>query len=88
MSTVITDIIGMTGTFLVVVAYFLLQLEKVDPKGITYNLMNFFGASFLLFSLCFTFNLASFVIELFWIGASLIGLWKLYQRRLQGSNDP
>ncbi len=52
MSTIFTDIIGMTGTFL-------------------------------LFSLCFTFNLASFVIEIFWIGASLIGLWKLYQRRLQ-----
>ena len=39
--------------------------------------------TFLLFSLLFIFNLASFVIELFWIGASLIGLWKLYQRRLQ-----
>jgi hypothetical protein len=81
MSTIITDAIGLAGTVLVVAAYYLLQLEKLDAKGLGYNLMNFFGASFLLFSLCFTFNLASFVIELFWIGASLIGLWKLYQHR-------
>ena len=80
MSTFISDIIGMTGTALVVLAYYLLQLEKIDPKGLAYNLLNLFGASFLLFSLVFTFNLASFVIELFWIGASLIGLWKFLRR--------
>ncbi len=80
MSTFYTDLIGMTGTALVVLAYYLLQLEKIDPKGLAYNLLNLFGATFLLISLLYTFNLASFVIELFWIGASLIGLWKLMRR--------
>ena len=70
----------MAGTGLVVLAYYLLQLEKVDPKGLNYNLMNFFGAVLLLISLSFTFNLASYIIELFWIGASLIGLWKFFRR--------
>ncbi|MEP5766405.1 MAG: hypothetical protein ABJ308_17525 [Halieaceae bacterium] len=77
----VTDVIGMVGTALVVLAYYLLQLEKLESTSLSYNLMNFFGAVFLLISLCFTFNLASFVIELFWIGASLIGLWKLYKHR-------
>ena len=81
MNTLVTDAIGMAGTFLVVLAYYLLQLEKVQPRGLTYNLMNLFGAVFLLISLSFTFNLASFVIEIFWIGAALIGLWKLYRSR-------
>lgn len=81
MDTLVTDIVGMTGTVLVVLAYYLLQLEKVASTSLTYNLMNLFGATFLLISLCFTFNLASFVIELFWIGASLIGLWKLFRGR-------
>lgn len=81
MDTLVTDIIGMAGTVLVVLAYYLLQLEKVASNSLTYNLMNLFGATFLLISLCFTFNLASFVIELFWIGASLIGLWKLFRGR-------
>jgi hypothetical protein len=71
----------MVGASLVVLAYYLLQLEKVDSRGLNYNLMNLIGAVFLIISLSFTFNLASFVIELFWIGASLIGLWKLYHNR-------
>jgi hypothetical protein len=68
----------MTGTFLVVGAFFLLQLGKVKPTGIAYNLMNLSGAILLLISLCYNFNLASFVIELFWIAASLIGIYKYY----------
>ena len=87
MDTLITDIIGMTGTALVVLAYYLLQLDKVSSNSLAYNLMNLFGAIFLLISLCFTFNLASFVIELFWIGASLIGLWKIYRHR-NGKSHP
>jgi len=77
----ISNTVGMLGTILVVLAYFLLQLERVEPRGLAYNLINLIGAACLLFSLCFTFNLASFVIELFWISASLIGLWKFRQRR-------
>ena len=81
MDTLITDAIGMIGTALVVLAYFLLQLEKVGSHSLAYNAMNLVGAVLLLISLCFTFNLASFVIEVFWIGASLIGMWKLYKGR-------
>lgn len=75
-----SNIIGMTGTFMVVGAYLLLQLEKIDAKGLSYNLINLFGATFLLISLLINFNLASFVIEIFWIIASLIGLYKLWTR--------
>ena len=77
--SVIFDIVGMAGTFLVVGAFFLLQLEKVNPTGIAYNSMNLSGAILLLISLCYNFNLASFVIELFWIAASLIGLYKYFK---------
>ena len=87
MDTLVTDTIGMVGTGLVVLAYYLLQLEKVASSSLAYNLMNLFGAIFLLISLCFTFNLASFVIELFWIGASLIGLWKIFRGR-NGRHHP
>tara|TARA_R110002073_G_scaffold76668_2_gene186171 strand:+ start:1033 stop:1302 length:270 start_codon:yes stop_codon:yes gene_type:complete len=86
MDTWIIDTIGMVGTMLVVLAYFLLQLERTDPKGLAYNMINLVGAILLLFSLCFHFNLASFVIEIFWITASLIGLWK-YLRRQNPANQ-
>ena len=74
------DAVGLTGTFLVVLAYYLLQLERIQPKSLSYNMINLVGAGLLLFSLCFQFNLASFVIEIFWIGASLIGLWRYWRR--------
>jgi uncharacterized membrane protein YesL len=74
------NIIGMSGTFLIVGAFIMLQLEKLNPKSLAYNLTNLFGAILLLISLCYNFNLASFVIELFWIAASLIGLVKYYTR--------
>ncbi len=75
----LSDVIGMAGTLLIVGSYFLLQLQKVTSTELSYNLMNLIGASLLLISLCFTFNLASFVIEIFWIFASLIGLWRLWR---------
>lgn len=81
MQTLYSDIIGMTGTALVVLAYFLLQMERLDPKGLSYNLINLAGAGLLMVSLTYTFNLASFVIEIFWIAASLLGLWKWLGRR-------
>lgn len=76
----IIDAVGLTGTFLVVLAYYLLQLERIHSNSLSYNTINLAGAALLLFSLCFHFNLASFVIEVFWIGASLIGLWKYWRR--------
>lgn len=82
-----SDAIGIFGTVLVVLAYYLLQLERTDPRGLTYNVINLVGASCLLLSLCFTFNLASFIIEIFWIGASLIGLWKFWRRRARAAAE-
>lgn len=80
-STWMIDAIGLLGTVMVVLAYSLLQLERTDPKGLTYNVINLVGAILLLLSLCFNFNLASFVIEVFWIGASMIGLYRYWRRR-------
>nr|WP_247664787.1 hypothetical protein [Pseudoalteromonas sp. MMG010] len=69
----------MAGTFLVVGSFFLLQLGKALPTSLLYNMMNLTGAILLLISLCYNFNLASFVIEIFWIAASLIGLYKYFK---------
>ena len=77
----LANIIGMIGTFMIVGAYFLLQLDKVDAKGLVYNLVNLFGALLVLISLLVHFNLASFIIELFWILASLVGIYQFYKRR-------
>ncbi|WP_220720484.1 CBU_0592 family membrane protein [Agarivorans litoreus] len=80
MQSIFADIVGLLGTALVVGSFFLLQLERLNPKQLAYNLMNLSGAILLLISLCINFNLASFVIELFWIGASVVGIVKYFKR--------
>jgi hypothetical protein len=85
MHSVLVDVVGMMGTALVVGSYFLLQLDRIDSRGLGYNLMNLVGAILLLVSLCFKFNLASFVIEVFWITASLVGLYRWLQARSQAA---
>lgn len=75
------NIVGISGTILIVLAYFLVQFDKLDINCATYNWLNFFGSVLLPFSLSVHFNLASFVIELFWIAASLIGLYKVWRRK-------
>ncbi len=40
----LSEIIGWGGTFLIVLAYFLVSNKKVESTGAAYQLMNLFGA--------------------------------------------
>ncbi len=68
------DIVGLVGVSFVVGTYFLSQIGKMDVTRPLYPALNGLGALFILYSLFHTFNMASFVIELFWLGISLVGL--------------
>ena len=69
-----TDFVGNIGVFLVLLSYFLLQVDKIDPKSLGYSVLNALGAILICFSLYFSFNLSSFIIEIFWLGISLYGI--------------
>ena len=69
------DFLGASGAALIVITYFLLQTNKLNPKTITYSLLNLIGASLILVSLSFNFNLSAVVIEIFWVAISLLGLF-------------
>ena len=70
------DFIGNVGVFLILLSYFLLQLEKIDPKSLGYSVMNGLGALLICFSLYFDFNLSAFIIESCWFAISLFGLYR------------
>jgi len=53
-----------------------------------YSCLNAIGASAVLFSLYFKFNLSAFIIELFWLLISLIGVVKFFLRKLSFKNNP
>ncbi len=75
------DFIGNFGVFLILAAYLLLQLNKLENESLIYSLFNGFGALFILISLYYDFNLSAFVIESFWLLFSLIGIIKHYRKK-------
>jgi predicted membrane protein len=76
------DLVGNVGVLLMVVAYLLLQLEKLSGSSISYLLLNAAGAVLVMISLLFRFNLSAFLMEVFWFLISVYGLTKpVFSRR-------
>ncbi len=70
------DLIGLAGVGLIVIAYVLLQTERVKYSDVPYLLANGIGAGLVLLSLIDNFNLAAAVVEAFWLVVSVYGLWR------------
>ena len=77
------DWVGLAGVALIVTGYFLLQLEKVTHDSLSYLLINLAGASGILFSLFFEWNFPAVLVEVFWIGITLFGIWKFVKKKMQ-----
>ena len=75
------DWAGYVGVVLVLLAYLLLQARKLHGNGLTYQLLNLFGAFGVLLSLLFgSFNLSAFAMEAAWLAISMYGIargWRL-----------
>lgn len=74
-----SNILGMIGVIFILIAYYLLNINSISAKSLTYLLANLVGSCLVLISLYYHFNLASVIIELAWISISLLGLYRLYQ---------
>ncbi len=70
------DLAGFIGVLLIIIAYLLLQLDKLPSSSPNYSLLNAAGALLIIVSLIFKFNLSAFVVEVFWLLISLFGLTK------------
>ncbi len=76
------DLVGNIGVLLMVIAYLLLQLEKLSSSAFSYLSLNVAGAVMVIVSLMFRFNLSAFLMEAFWLVISLYGLAKpLFSKR-------
>lgn len=67
-------IVGLVGTLLVLLAFFLLQADKLRGNGPIYQSMNAIGAAAIIVSLFYEFNLAAMLLEIAWLAISLYGL--------------
>jgi hypothetical protein len=69
------DFFGNIGVLLLMIAYLLLQLNKLS-NGLLYSTLNALGAGLIVVSLLTNFNLSAFLMEVFWVLISLIGVYR------------
>jgi predicted membrane-bound spermidine synthase len=70
------DFVGNIGVFLILLAYLLLQIGVLKGGSVNFSFLNLIGATLILVSLYFEFNLSAFLIEFFWLIISIIGIIK------------
>ena len=71
-----SDVVGIVGVLLMVIASLLLQLQKLSGTSVSYLLLNAAGAIMVMISLLVEFNLSAFLMEAFWLLISLYGLMR------------
>lgn len=72
------QVIGWTGAFLYVTAYFLLSIKKLHADDVTYQLMNIFGGLCLIVNSFHQNDYPSMFTNLVWAG---IGIFAIYYNR-------
>jgi len=73
------DLIGNIGVVLLMIAYLMLQLNKLRSDGLAYSLLNAFGAILIILSLRVNFNLSAFIMEVFWVLISVVGIYRYFR---------
>ena len=73
------EFIGNVGVVLLMIAYLMLQLNKISSSGLLYSILNALGAGLIVVSLLSNFNLSAFLIEAFWILISFIGIYRHFR---------
>ncbi len=81
MFTVFYNSVGAIGVILCLIAFFLIQTHRITAKHLGYILLNLCGSALIIFSLCFAWNLPSFMVEICWLLISLLGLYQYWKNR-------
>ncbi len=81
------DAAGLVGVLLILAAYAGAQAGRLEPRRAPALLMNLAGASLIILSLAFRFNLSAFLMEAAWAVVAIFGLIRLAVRRRRGPPD-
>lgn len=73
------DFVGNIGVVIIVVAYLLLQLDRIKSSDLAYSVLNAVGASLIVASLIVDFNLSALLMEVFWVLISFIGIGRHFR---------
>jgi len=73
------DLIGNIGVVMLIIAYLMLQLDKIRSDGLAYSVLNVIGASLIILSLLVNFNLSALMMEVFWVLISFVGIYRYFR---------
>jgi hypothetical protein len=76
----IPDLLGVIGSVTIAITYFANLQGMVKTEGWLYSLLNFAGASLILLSLYWAWNLPAAVMEGFWALISAYGLIRSFRK--------
>jgi multidrug transporter EmrE-like cation transporter len=79
MSYGLLDLIGNVGVVILIITFLMLQLNKLPSDGLAYSLLNAIGASLIVVSLLFDFNLSALLMEVFWVLISFVGIYRYFR---------
>jgi hypothetical protein len=82
------DAIGIVGVGLILVAYLLLQTDRLQSRSATYSALNLIGALAILVSLAVDFNLSAALMEGCWVLISVYGLVRAVLDSQQARRKP
>ena len=77
----IPNLVGLAGVILILIAYFLLVMDKIDSHTYLYTILNLVGSLMIMYSLLYAWNLSAFVMELAWAAVSLYGICKVIKKK-------
>lgn len=77
------DLLGTIGVIIILSTYLALQLSRINAQRLAYSVLNAIGASLILVSLFFDFNLSAFIIEATWVVISVFGVIVSLKRQSQ-----
>ena len=67
------DVVGLVGVVLYVAAYACLQMGVLGLADARYTALNAVGGMAVIYSLVWSFNLAAFVTQVFWLVFTVVG---------------
>lgn len=82
------DVVGLFGVLFYVGSYGALQLGRINGNALLYSGLNATAAIFVLISLYKIFNLASALIQIVWVSASVAGACRILMSTKNSEKRP
>jgi len=84
----IFTLIGSIGSVILILFYFLLQINYVSSNSFVYSFFNALGSFLIIISILDKWNLPAFIIESFWIIISIYGMYKIIKKsKIKDTNE-